>query len=172
MIDANKVTNQLINEGLLIYSYDVMDTIHIFESPDGNCVAFDFQPNSLQVVCRSELFDANKMNTTLAYVMADHLNNMLCDNGFVGKWILDINVKERLSFHYVVTIPDMPAEAVMIMARNALQTIMYITPRVANLVAKMNRNKATLDDIFQLEDQMHVTIDPMLLLNGEDDQYE
>lgn len=174
MIDVSKVTNQLINEGFLIYSCDVMDTIHMFETAGGNCVLFDFQPDYFQIVCRSEYFDSSKMNTSLAYVMVDHLNNMLCDNGFVGKWILNITVDESLSFYYVASIPDVPTEAIVVMARKALDAITHTFPQTAYLVAKMNRNEATLDDIFQLEDQMHITVDPLLMLlsNEEDDKYE
>ena len=158
----------------VLFSYAPMGTIRMFEITDGNCILLDFQPEHLAVVCQSEKFDISEkhQNITLAFCMLDRLNNKLVENAKPGKWILDINLHENLCFLYVASIPSsLPIEAVNIMVQQAWEAIKSTCPKVSLLVEKINRNEASLDDVFgELEDQMHVSIDPLLmLLNGRED---
>lgn len=165
MINPDDVIMPLRDE--MLFSYAPMGTIRMLEMTDGNCMLLDFQAEHLSVVCQSEKFDiSEKHNITLAYCMLDRLNNELVETAKPGKWILNINLHENLCFLYVANIPSLlPIEAVNIMVRQAWEAIKSTCPKASLLVEKINRNEASLDDVFgEFEDQMHVSIDPMLVL--------
>ena len=166
MTFINSVLAPLYESGVIEYEWEEESGLLLFVI-NGNVVIFDFddETRTLNVVAKSNRLGVkNKVYSTLGFVVAEHLNNVLMERSLPGKCMLNVVEADVICFLYGCPIPYMDSESMNVIVEKALDAICVTIPKLNMLVAKAQEGTASLDDILGPSDGngIYVSLHPIL----------